>query len=129
MPINREEEYTGVQYYTITTESKVPYQLTFDREPDFNRVVIHLFPVIDSEDDKCDHELKRGVCNSIIDYFLVNPDVTDVHFELELNHHRNNSRLYKFLKWSENHREKFNISAELIRIDGEEYVDVTISKT
>ncbi|WP_213280025.1 hypothetical protein [Chryseobacterium indologenes] len=128
MPFVNKDEFDGTQYYTIKTDYKVPYQVTFGRDLIYNRVSIHLFPLIDPEDDKCDHQLKRDVCDCIIDYFNVNNTVMKVHFELELNHERNNVRLYKFLKWGEAHRQNFNISADIIKINNVDYVDVAISR-
>ncbi|WP_343663948.1 hypothetical protein [Chryseobacterium mucoviscidosis] len=128
MPIVYKDEFAGAQYYTIKIDYKVPYQITFDRDLNYNRIAVHLFPLIDPEDDKCDHQLKRDVCESIIDYFNNNQTVTQIHFELEFGYERNNARLYKFLKWGEAHRNEFNISAEKIKINDIDYFDVAISR-
>jgi len=128
MPIVYKDEFAGAQFYTIKTDNKVPYQVTFDRDLNYNRVSVHLVPLIDPEDDKCDHQLKRDVCECIIDYFNVNDTIMNIYFELELNYERNNARLYKFLKWGEAHKEQFSISADVTIINYVHYADVTISR-
>jgi hypothetical protein len=116
----------GIDVYTLKTNNKIPYQLTFERDLFFDRVNVNLLPLINPEKNSCS-DLRNLVCKSFIEYFNDNPKEI-VYFEIDISYKKGELKLIKFLKWIEIHRISYDVNLELTSTDAIKYIEVYISK-
>lgn len=116
----------GTTVYNILTQSKIPYQLTFERDLFYDRINVCLIPMLGPEKVSCP-DLKDAVIKSFLDYFNDNPDQT-VYIDIDIYHARNQITLYKFLKWMEPYLEDFDISVDLTQSNSIQFIEIHIRK-
>ena len=112
--------------YNIYTDSKIPYQLSFERDFHYDRINVYLIPLVNPQKKHCS-DLKELVVKSFMDYFRENPDET-IYLDFDIYHSRNQVTLYKFFKWMEKHIHLFNIRTELTMNDSILYLELYITK-
>lgn len=114
----------GIDVYTLTTNNKIPYQLTFERDLFFDRINVNLLPLIDPEKNHC-IDLRELVCKSFVDYFKNNSSET-VYFEVDITNRHGLLKMIKFLKWFIPYKEDYTISFEQTITKGISYMEVYI---
>jgi len=93
----------GSYFYDFTIQcnlNNIPYQLSFDRDLYFNRTNVILLNYLTGDDNDCFcPKLRETVCNCFLSFFEKEP-LENVHFEIDLSHNRNSTKLLKFYRWS-----------------------------
>lgn len=114
----------GIDVYTLTTNNKIPYQLTFERDLFFDRINVNLLPLIHPERNTC-LDLRNLVCDCFLDYFHNYPDET-VYFEIDISERYGQLKMIKFLNWIAPFREKYSVNFEKTKSNGILYMEVYI---
>lgn len=115
----------GIDVYTLNTNNKIPYQLTFERDLFFDRINVNLLPLIHPENNVC-HDLKNLVCQCFEDYFEDNSG-EEVYFEIDISERYGQLKLIKFLNWMEPYKSGYNFRFLLTSTNAINYIEVYIS--
>ncbi|ATL41814.1 TPA: hypothetical protein ACGQK4_002248 [Elizabethkingia anophelis] len=116
----------GIDVYTLTTNNKIPYQITFERDLFLDRINVNLLPLIHPEKNVC-YDLRKLVCDSFLDYFENNENET-VYFEIDISNKYGELKMIKFLKWIEPYRDNYIIDFNFTNYNSIRYMEVTIKR-
>jgi hypothetical protein len=116
----------GIQVYTLSTNNKIPYQLTFERDLFFDRVNVNLVPLFNPEKNSCP-DLRSMVCDCFVEFLDENED-ENVYFEIDISYKGGQLKMIKFLRWFENHRNNYIVTFELTKTNAVNYMEVYIKK-
>lgn len=116
----------GIEVYTITTDNKIPYQLSFERDLFFDRINVHLIPLVHPEKNLC-KDLRQLVCQSFVDYMDRNP-LESVYFDMDISQKKGQLTLIKFLRWAQEYAEKYEFKFNLTQTPAIQYMEIYIQK-
>jgi|SRR5690554_5367625 len=122
----RKEIIYGISVYTLSTNNKIPYQLTFERDLFLDRINVNLLPLIYPENKIC-YDLRKMVCDCFIEYLNENPD-EELYFEIDISNRKGELKMIKFLKWMEVYKNDYTVNFEFTNTNAIKYFEVYISK-